>query len=508
WERALATDEKNQNVYRFISNILLQNRQFSKSAEVLLRGRKIIGNPNLFAIDLGYTYTILGSYSEATREYVRVLRENPANLSLVETRMALYTAKPDGLRGAIRAVQEEIRGDEKNVYLHRLLAWLYLEGKQFENAFSVYQLIDQLSSSTGQELLGFADRAFKEKAFEVSAKAYKEVIERYPKAQIIPVARFGYARVLEELSARNDTLFTSDRADNRQLDEQYPASEAHPTYGGAIAYYHGIVQDYPQSDFALQSLYRISLIKFDRFFDIDGALQTLDQVERVFPPYRVMPNAALKSGEILVAKGELGKAAERFHRVRQNSSASQDEKDKAMYALSEIDYFQGAFDSVLTKLKGLLGNLSADIANDALLLQEFIKEHRAGNELVLKEYAHAELLERQRKFSEAVAILERLISTAAGTPIVDDALLRVAQLQAKMGDPRRALSTYDRLITEHPESILRDKAQFSIAEIYQYTLKEKQKAIGAYQELLEKYPNSLFLDEVRKRIRELRGDNL
>jgi outer membrane protein assembly factor BamD (BamD/ComL family) len=81
-------------------------------------------------------------------------------------------------------------------------------------------------------------------------------------------------------------------------------------------------------------------------------------------------------------------------------------------------------------------------------------------------------------------------------------------LERKLGAPERALSIYQKLILDHPESILRDEAQFGIGEIYQFTLNDKQKAIAAYQELLEKYPSSLYLDEVRKRIRQLRGDAL
>ena len=508
WERGLATDEKNPNVYRYISNILFQNRLFSDGVDVLLRGRKNTGKPNMFAVELGYAYTILGKYGDATKEYVRALKENPTTLSFVETRIAMYTAKPDGLRLAIGAVQEEILDDKKNVTLHRLLAWLYLEGKQFEDAFSVYRLIDQFSSSAGQELLAFASQAFKESAYEVSARAYKEVIERYPRTQITPIARFGYARVIEEFSAKNDSLASVDTREKPRSEEQFPASEAHPTYGKAIAYYDEIVHDYPGSEFALQALYRIGLIKFDRFFDIDGALQTLNQIDRQFPNNRIIPDVALKAGEILVAKGDLARASERFGRVRQTLLATQEQKDKATFALAEIDYFQGSYDSALVKLNSLLSNLSGDYANDALSLQEFIKEHRTRNELVLKEYVHAELLERQRKLSEAAAILEKLISTEAGSPIVDDALLKLGQLQRKMGNPTHALSTYQRLVNEHPESILRDEAQLGIGAIYEFLLKDKQKAITAYQSLLENYPNSLLLDEARKRIRRLRGDVL
>jgi tetratricopeptide (TPR) repeat protein len=508
WEQALATDEKNPSVYRYVSNILFRNRLFRDEVDVLLRGRKNTDKPNLFAMDLGFAYTILGQYGDATMEYAREVQTNPTSLNFVESRMAMYTAKPDGLASAIATVQKEIQDNQKNVTLYRLLAWLYLEGKQFEGALAVYRVIDQLGSSSGRELLSFADRAFKEKAYEVAAEAFKEVIQRYPREPLVPVARLGFARVIEEISAKRDSLGSSVETVDHGPEEQSPVNETSPTYGGAIASYNAIVRDYLGSEYALQALYRIGLIKFDRFFDIDGALQTFDQIDNQFPTSRMAPAVALKAGEILIAKGELGMASERFKKVGVIPFSTQSEKDKATYELAELDYFQGSYDSALVKLKGLLVDLSADIANDALLLQEFIRDHRTRDGHALEDYAHAGLLERQRRFSEAIAVLQNLIDTDAASPLVDDAMLKLGRLERELGAPMRALSIYQKLIFDHPESILRDEAQLGIGEIYQFSLNDKQKAIAAYQELLEKYPTSLYLDEVRKRIRQLRGDAL
>jgi tetratricopeptide (TPR) repeat protein len=510
WDRALATDEKNPNVYRMISNVIMQNRLFGKATEVLLRGRQTIGNPNLFANELGYAYTLQGRYTEATREYLRTLKENPGLLNFIESRLTLFTGKPEGLQSAVSAVQEAVREDKKDVNLQRLLAWVYLEGKQFENAFSVYRTIEQINPSGGEELIGFANRALKEKAYEVTAKAYREIIDRYPKAPIVPMAKFGYARVVEELSAARDTLPSFEGTERREVDDTRPASESQPSYGGAIAYYQEVAREYPRSEVALQALYRIGLIKFERFFDLDGALRTLEDLEQRFPNSRISAAVALKAGEILLARGDLEKASERFNQAKNIPSASGEERNRATFELAELDYFQGHFDSALVKLNQLLNNLTTDIANDALLLQQFIKEHSplAKNPQFLKDFAHAELLKRQRKFSEASAVLEQLSTTSSSSPIIDDVLLALGELQTKLGNPRRGISFYEKLIFDHPESILRDKAQFSIGEVYQFRLKDTQKAIAAYQTLLENYPNSLFLDEARKRIRQLRGDNL
>jgi outer membrane protein assembly factor BamD (BamD/ComL family) len=59
-----------------------------------------------------------------------------------------------------------------------------------------------------------------------------------------------------------------------------------------------------------------------------------------------------------------------------------------------------------------------------------------------------------------------------------------------------------------PTSVLRDRAQMRIAEVYERLLKDNVKAVEAYERLLEQFPTSLFVEEARKRIRALRGEVL
>ena len=71
-----------------------------------------------------------------------------------------------------------------------------------------------------------------------------------------------------------------------------------------------------------------------------------------------------------------------------------------------------------------------------------------------------------------------------------------------------AVKAFRFLVDSIPLSILKDRAQFRIAEIYQTILNKKTQAIEAYEKLLAQFPNSLYVEESRKRIRLLRGDNL
>jgi hypothetical protein len=45
-------------------------------------------------------------------------------------------------------------------------------------------------------------------------------------------------------------------------------------------------------------------------------------------------------------------------------------------------------------------------------------------------------------------------------------------------------------------------------QIFELGLNNREKAVEMYQQLLEKYTISVFANEARKRIRNLRGDNI
>jgi TolA-binding protein len=93
--------------------------------------------------------------------------------------------------------------------------------------------------------------------------------------------------------------------------------------------------------------------------------------------------------------------------------------------------------------------------------------------------------------------------------LVDDALMLAGRIQIQEGEYRKAIETLERLLNEFKEtSIALDQARFSIAEIYQFGLKDTVNATAAYQSLLADFPNSLLAEKARRRIRDLRGESM
>ncbi len=502
WNAAIAVAPKSATSYTIVSTVQSDNRLFDKSIAAYLRGRNEIGEPELFVGELAMLYSLTMNYAEATREYLTMLSLNEHGIDLVESRLASFTAKEEGLAAATKTVEEAIAGHSKGRVFHRLLLWLYMEGKRFDKAFEAAKEVEESTHSNGTEMAAFAGLVFKEKAYDIAAKAYRYAIEKYPMMPQLPDAKFGYARAVEELGAAADTLYHLHTISGAFL------SESQPGYQGAMELYLSLSKEYPRSEIGMQALYRAGLMEYKRYFDLDAAVEILDSLLMLPLAQRIYPAILETTGEINVAQGKLEKAAHRYSGVLLSPFSLPEEKTQARYCLAEIQYFQGNFDSASSILQEIAKALSDDESNDAILLLHFIKENQAGYRDALKEYARAALLERQKKFSEAIPVLTSIVQVFADAPLVENALIKKGELSVVVGQNSEALASYQKLLSDYPKSILRDRAQFGIGELFQFQLKDKEKAIHAYEELLASYPNSLLIEQARKRIRELRGDVL
>ncbi len=503
WERAIAVAPANQAVYRVVAAVLTENRLLERTIEIYRRARIACNDPDLFTTDLAAVLSMMMDFRGATSEYVRWLRKNPAQLGFVQGRMASYTGREEARSAAIAVVREAL-GNDDDLLLYRLLGWLELEGRHYVDALDVYRRIDALSNAQGSELYAFAERLFKEGAYDVAARAYRETIALPIGGNRLPAARFGYATCLKEIGGRADS------AGAPVTTGPFPVPEAGAGFAGAVEEFRGIIRDYPRSAWSARARYQIGLIQYEKLFDRDAALTSFADVERELPAAPALQfDVALRIGTVLLARGDTTGAAARFRTVAEAPAALPDQQDEATFRLAEVAYFEGRFDSAMSLLGSLALNLKADYANDALALLAFLQENTSTTPAALKAFATADFVARQRRNGEAIPMFLEVLKTYPRALLADDALLRVGRLQAEAGRYADALATYERLLTDFKESsIALDRARFSAAEILQFGLRDRAGAITAYERLLAEYPGSLLVTLARKRIRDLRGDTL
>jgi outer membrane protein assembly factor BamD (BamD/ComL family) len=276
------------------------------------------------------------------------------------------------------------------------------------------------------------------------------------------------------------------------------------TYDNLIRLYESIAADHGNPDLAVQSLYRIGIIKFEKLFDLDGALKAFNRINDIESTSTLSHDAVLKIGEVQTARNDLAAARKEYDRMSGISLVVY--QDQAAFKLAELDYYEAKFDSALSILKRFNTNLNTDLANDGLQLQYFVQENNTSAPQALAEFAKADLLMRQRKYSESLVQFQDIVNHYPTALLVDDAMMKIGELDIFLKRPDEAVKAFRFLVDSIPLSILKDRAQFRIAEICQTVFNSKVRAIEAYEKLLAQFPNSLYAEEARKRIRLLRGD--
>ncbi|MGA3288085.1 MAG: tetratricopeptide repeat protein [Bacteroidota bacterium] len=490
WKGVLSIDPNNVQSYRIVAHEMMEHRLYEQCIRTYIDGRTMSKSEVLFADELGTLYAALQQYTSATQEYLRLVKKNPDQLSFVQSRLSAIILKPEALRAASEIVKAEVKISPDNIALHRLYVWLLMEERQYDSALEHYRIIDRLTNANGSELFNFAQQLNQEHASAAAAEAFKEIINRFDKSGLLPYARFGYARALEELSGEADTL----------------APESQPTYRDAIQIYESIAaaQDHP--DLAVQSLFRIGIIKFDKLFDLDGALTAFNKIKEFPNTMNILYDAAIKNGEVQMARNDLVGARKEFERIAELPLVIY--QDQAVFKLAELNYFEAQFDTSLSLLKRFDTNLDTDLTNDALQLQYFIQENKTSSLPALIEFAKADLQMRQRKYPESLTHFRDIVKQYPTTLLIDDAVMKIGELHLKLKQTNEAIAAFRFIADSIQLSILKDRAQFRIAEISENVLHNKVQAITAYEKLLERFPNSLYAEQTRKRIRLLRGDTL
>ncbi len=511
WEETIERDPGNMVAYQKIATQMIENRLLEQAIEVYKQGRENVGQPHLFANDIAFLYASTMNYRGATREYMLMLEHTPQQLNFIQSRLSMYVLRNDGLPQAIEVVGEKVEQNRDKMQFQRLLAWLYREAKEFDKAYEIYKHIDRAQNARGAELYSFARTAFREREYEAAARAYQDILEQYPEFDHTPQVRLGYARCLEEKSMIADSLYEAVFPVSPPVDDGR-ISEMRTSYDRVIEAYNSLVNDYEGTSIGAQALFRVGLILYHWYFDLDGALETLHEVARMYSRGDIYMDTRELLGDIYIVRGALDEALAQYDTLLASQHITDEYEDLATLRRAEIAFYRGEFDEALEKMRELVQKSYSSYANNAIELQTFIIENRepalrgVRSDDALELYARAMHQKRQQRYSEAVATLEHIVEEYPDALLVDDALLTIGDLNFSMRRYADAVDAYRRVQALEDKSIVSDRALMRIAEVFHYGTGERERAIEAYEDLIVEYPRSMLATEARQRIRLLRGD--
>ncbi|VAX16482.1 hypothetical protein MNBD_IGNAVI01-2054 [hydrothermal vent metagenome] len=492
WNKGIKVNNNSLINYTIISNFTIQNRAFEYAIKYLKEGKEKADNPTQFSYQLAQVYSITMDFGNATDEYCQVLLKQPKQLDYVKRRIQTYLSAPGAVEQSIAAAKKY----SDNNTIQELLVFLYMQDNQYDNAYNLIVDLDTKLKRQGVLVYNFANDAFYGNEFAASKRAFEFIIKNHPKSPLFTNSQIGYAKTLE---AELDNLLVSN--------QEWKPIKAIDTTGAYKYYpvlktYNKILQKIKRTEAVNEVLYRIGLIKLNRFDDLDGAAADFTKILKNSTLSQFYGIANLRLADISIRKGKLEDAKNHLINSFSSVKTPKDLKSEAKYKLALIQFWNSQFDRSLKTISDLTKDLSNNNANDAIELSIIINMGKRDS-LNLVKFAEADLLTWQKNFTKAGEIFRNLGGNENFYLLNNISQFKYAEILIVEDDYPVAIEILKELSEKEKLNIFTDKSLFLLAQVYEYGISDKKSALSIYENILEHYPNSLYLDKARESIKRL-----
>jgi len=494
WDEAIAAAPDQRSTYRVVYQALVDARRFQRAIDVLERGREHLHAPHEFRIEIAYLYSLTGQHDNAIQEYLDLLAANERRLGFVRSRLSTFIQQDDALSVSIAATQSAVRETPMNLAYRELLAWLHMEAEQYREAFNVYRAIDRLQQVDGRRLLAFARQAADAEAYDVALNAYQEILSRYPNSPVAPEAQHSLGDMHRRWAETTGERVFDDEGHRKPAPHYEAAADAYRTY----------LQKYPTREAYPTVLQKLGRLQQDVFMRLNEAEATLREVVNRYPESEAADEARYDLGRIALLRNDISDARLAFSRLIERLRTG-DLAERARYELALLHFYQGEFETALARVKTTNTNTATDVANDAIELKVLLLQNKGPDSLntPLRRYADAKLLQRQRRYDQALATIDSLLINYGQHSLADEARFLRATVLREQGRAEPAMKAFAEIPLMFPQSPLADRSLYRVARLQETSLNDTAAAIDTYTRLLEQYPNSLLASKARERIRAL-----
>ena len=480
----------------------LNERQLAVEVAALAEERMGGGTMSL---DMFYFNLRAGNVDQALNFAIRAIENDPQmydNITSNIARLFVSDAEYDQFQAKL---YEKLADNPDNVPLIKLLAWTFIQKKDFKNAMRQIKALlardntDQ-TNVTAMQTLGVTTR--NEGAYDLALEAFRAVMDRGRANALYTTAATQYFEVLIA-SAIDKGVISPDK--QQQIDTAFnrffAENDLSPEFGEIILTFASYQVKYKN--------------------DLPAAIGLLNKVlESTYTPPRAS-GIKLADPRYIRARMKIALAdyllmtGERWDASLLYSQVDKDFKEEvigqeARYKNALLSYYVGDFEWAQAQFDVLKTATSRVIANDAIDRSVFIMDNMGldTTDAAVKLYAQAELLSYRNLFAATDKKLDTLVSAFPGHSLEDDILWLRGQNLLRQNKFPEAITLFEKIIAEYPEEIRADNAIFEIANIYDRIFNTPEKAMPLYEKLFSVYPGSLLAQDARLRFRELRGDKI
>lgn len=371
--------------------------------------------------------------------------------------------------------------------INELLYWVYLQKKDYSEAYIQAVAIDKKNGGTIEMLMELLTITADDKPI-IASELYqqfntinKDRIKLYP--DLILKGIEIKQKVLNTTYPQDKVLIESLLDDYQVFTKTYPQYQfVENTIGYALVYAKN-KHDYTKAESILKDLLK-------RPLNNEQQAKTKMALADVYICTGVLWEASL-----LYSQAE---------KLVKDSPLAYEAKLKN----ARIFYFKGEFLLAQTQLNILKLATTREISNDAIQQAVFILEQLDQDSVspALKAFAEIEKNIFCNELSTADTLLVSLLNNNKISLLMPEyAILTQADLWFKMNKIDKVIANYQLIISNYSQSILADDAVYKLAVLYQKQ-NDLKNALKYYEMLINIYPSSIYITQARVDYRKLRGD--
>ncbi len=452
------------------------------------KGRELMKNPLLFLTELTPLYAKKNLYDVLANEWMDYLLVAPKDIEKVQVQLQnVLSSNTDGTFAMIlkTAIGKKLHKYPDNLTYADMLIWLAFQEKDFEFAFIQAKAIDKRSAAdAGSQVFRVAMVSASNADYDIAAQAYDYLIKKGKENPYYMECRIGYLDVefqkaTSGFSVSHDEIKTLSQRYKETLVELGKKEETIPlmkNYAVLLAFYAN---------------------------DVQGAADILyEAIEIPTKNKSLIADCKLTLGDILLFAGDVWEASLLYSQV-EKAFSNDPLGALAKFRNAKLSYYIGEFEWSKAQLNVLRASTTKLIANDAMELSLLISDNMDEDSTysALEYYSRADLAFYRNHFDEALLLLDSISTFQYNKAILDEVLMKEAQIRMKQGLYAKADTLLNILITDYSSDILADDALFMLGELYEKNFKNLPKANEYYEKLILDYSASLYVTEARKRLK-------
>ncbi len=485
YEEAISSiDVKPSNIYS-VGNRFEKRSLLPQAIKAYTKASKLLPERN-FNAQLARIYADLGDLKNMFSNYIDYIAYKPNVLNTIKRNLSQFISenKDNDNNRTLRIILLKKIQSSPDTYWYELLSWLYIQEKQYNKSFIQEKALYRRNPESLDRIIELAYTALDNKDDETANTIFNYILEISQDKE----ERLLAHQLLLELETKNASTKELNTINNNYLE---------------------LFQEYGRYDFTLPLQ-----LSYGQFlaFHYDQPKEAISFLKKAYElnisPYQVA-TVKLKLADILVLQGKFNEALIYYTQIKanlKNSSISQE----AAFKIAKTSYFKGDFEWAESQLKILKSATSQLIANDALELKLLISDNKWEDSTLtaLNHYAKADLLAFQNKKTDAIALLDKILTEHKGESITDEALFKQARLFEEKARFEKAEKNYLQIIADYSQDILIDDAYYHLAELYTNHLGKPEEAKPLYEKIVFDHEDSIYFVEARKKFRMLRGDSI